>query len=338
MSPDLRAPLVPDRLGPALAGALDDAAWLEFDAVLITGGKSNLTFRLTSSVGSAILRRPPTGELVATAHDMSRETRVQAALADTAVPVPDILLTDDGELLGVACYVMGDVRGHVVRDRLPAVLDGPDMRRRVGARLIDTLAAIHRVPIDAVGLAGHGRPDGFLARQLRRWSGQLDDGKVHPAALHHLAGELTDRLPPEQSPALLHGDYRLDNIVLTDDGSVAAVLDWEMSTLGDPLTDLGLLLVYWREPGERPLGLIPHVTHQPGFHTRRELVSRYVAVTGTDVGDLRWYEAFAHFKFALIATGIANRVAAGAMAGQDFGDLTDEISYLAETGAEGLTR
>ncbi|SDH03517.1 phosphotransferase family protein [Klenkia brasiliensis] len=334
MNTGIRDLLAPDRLGPALADALGDPAWTTFNAQLITGGKSNLTFRLTSSAGSVVLRRPPTGALVATAHDMSRETRVQVALAETAVPVPDILIADDGDLIGVPCYVMGDVRGHVVRDRLPVVLDGPDTRRRVGTTLIDTLAAIHRVPFAKVGLAGHGRPEGFLTRQLRRWSGQLGDGSAHPVTLHRLALELGKRVPAGGEAALLHGDYRLDNVVLADDGTGAAVLDWEMSTLGDPLTDLALLLLYWREPGDRPLGLTPDVTHLPGFHTRAELVSRYAAITGTDVGELRWYEAFAHFKFAMIAAGIANRVAAGAMAGQDFGDLTADIAYLAEAGLE----
>ncbi|MFI5909333.1 phosphotransferase family protein [Dactylosporangium sp. NPDC051541] len=323
----------PERIGPVLAEALGDDRWLTFEATLIAGGKSNLTFFLKSQAGSVVLRRPPTGERLPSAHDMGREARVQRALAGTSVPVPRVLLEErTGDLLGVPFYVMEKVDGHVVRDELPP----PSARAALTDALVDVLADLHRIDPESVGLGDYGRPAGFLARQLRRWRGQWDASKTHDLPdLDELGSRLGAAVPQAQRSAIVHGDYRIDNCMLDvrDSARVLAVLDWELSTLGDPLADLGMLLFYWREPGEpRPL-LTPALTREGGFPGRAHLAERYARRTGTDLAELAFYEAFAHFKFAVIAQGVAARAAAGAMAGQTFGDLDDEVRRVA---AEGL--
>ncbi|WP_116450857.1 phosphotransferase family protein [Blastococcus litoris] len=326
-----------DVVGPALAAATGDGRWTDVEAELIAGGKSNLTFAVRSPAGELVLRRPPSGDLLPSAHDMGRETRVQRALAATAVPVPSIVLHDEGDLLGVPFYVMTKVPGHVVRDELPAgYADTPEQKRAIADALVDVLVELHAVDPAAVGLAGYGRPDGFLERQLRRWTAQWESTATQPvAAVDALAARLSRRLPASAPrPAIVHGDYRLDNCLLDphDPARIAAVLDWELSTVGDPLTDVGMLLFYWVEPGEPAPVLTPAVTRAPGFPARSHLAERYAARAGLDLGELVFYEAFAHFKFAAIAQGIAARVAAGAMAGQDFGDLDGEVRRIAEAG------
>ncbi|MEU4422164.1 phosphotransferase family protein [Actinoplanes sp. NPDC024001] len=324
-----------ERIGPALAAALGDDAWLSFETELITGGKSNLTFRLRSAAGEVILRRPPDGELRPTAHDMGRECRVQKALWSSAVPVPEILLADPGgELIGVPSYVMSAVPGVVVRDALPPGFSA--YPRTLARNLTDTLAAIHTVDLEATGLTGFGRPEGFLARQIRRWSRQWEAvGQDGVLAVGELAAALADAVPRHTATSLVHGDFRLDNCVLDPvRGTVGAVLDWEMSTLGDPLADLGLLLFYWREPGEQPWRLAPSITRTIGFPRRAEIAARYAEATGADLTHLDVYLAFAHLKFAVITEDINMRVRAGAMAGQDFGDLTGEAARIAEAGLD----
>lgn len=333
----------PDRLGPWLADALRDDAWSEFTARLVTGGKSNLTFELISDAGRLILRRPPSGELLPSAHDMEREARVQTALASSGVPVPEIVARDStSEPLGVPFYVMRKVAGHVIRDEMPSGYAATASERRdIADALIDVLAELHAVEPDAVGLGDFGRPAGFLERQLRRWRGQWEASRTSDVpAIDALGRELEARLPRSPRPAVVHGDFRLDNCLMhpDDPSRVAGVLDWEMSTLGDPLTDLGLMLFYWREPGEQQNLLAPTVTVLPGFPDRAHLVRRYADVTGIDVASIGFYQAFAHFKFAVIAQGIAARVAAGSMAGQDFGDLSDEVVRIADAGREELSR
>ncbi|MFI0468958.1 phosphotransferase family protein [Saccharopolyspora sp. 5N102] len=320
-----------------LARATGDRAWLDLTATLIAGGKSNLTFELTSGAGELILRRPPTGDLLPSAHDMGREARVQRALANTSVPVPRIIARDEtADVIGAPFYVMAKVAGHVIRGELPTgYADAAPEREAMANALIDVLADVHAVDPEAVGLAGFGRPDGFLTRQVSRWQGQWEASRtVEVPAVDALGRELAARLPASHAPTIVHGDFRLDNCLMSTDGpgTVAAVLDWELSTLGDPLTDLGLLLFYWREPGEPQRALSPTVTSLPGFPRRADLVERYAARTGRDLAGIRYYEAFSRFKFAVIAQGIAARVAAGAMAGQDFGDLSEEIVRIAEEG------
>ncbi|TXK35144.1 phosphotransferase family protein [Nonomuraea sp. C10] len=326
-----------DRLAPALAEATEDDRWRSCTAELIIGGKSNLTFTLRSDAGELVLRRPPTGHLLPSAHDMAREARVQRGLAETDVPVPRIVLVDEGDLIGVQFYVMEKVPGHVVRDRTPdGWAETPEERRAMSFALADTLAALHAVDYDAVGLGDYGRPEGFMARQVRRWSGQWDKSHTHEVPeMEELARRLAADVPQQQRATIVHGDFRTDNVVYDagDPARINAVLDWELSTLGDPMSDVALLMLYWREADDDGLSLVPGVSHLPGFPTRAEMLDRYATAAGVDLADLTWYQAFAHFKFAVIVQGVAARSKAGAMGGQDFGDLDDLVLRL---GAEGL--
>ncbi|WP_222869779.1 phosphotransferase family protein [Actinomadura decatromicini] len=326
----------PDRLGPALADATGDAGWTGLTATLVAGGKSNLTFLLSGSAGELVLRRPPSGELLPSAHDMGREARVQRALAPSAVPVPRIVLSDDGSIIGAPFYVMERVEGRIIRDELPGgYADAPGARARLAFALVDVLAALHRVDPRAVGLDGYGRPDGFVARQVRRWNDQWLRSRNEPvAAVEELGRRVSERIPESRRASIVHGDFRLDNCMMDehDPGRVRAVLDWEMSTLGDPLTDLALLLFYWQEPGEPGLRLTPAVTALPGFPDRAEIAARYARQADVELADLAFYEALAHYKCAVITQGVAARARAGAMAGQEFGDLDGEVRAIAERG------
>jgi aminoglycoside phosphotransferase (APT) family kinase protein len=326
----------PDLLGPLLCQATGDDRWRQVEASLITGGKSNLTYLLRSPAGELVLRRPPSGAILATAHDMRREVRVQRALAGTTVPVPAIVAYDDGDLLGVPWYVMTRVPGLVIRDRLPAAFAAsPAERRALGYALTDCLAELHAVDPAAVGLADFGRPDGFVERQVRRWRAQWEASADVPVpAVDELAGRLSARRPASPAATIAHGDYRLDNCVIDerDPGRVAAVLDWELSALGDPLTDLGLFLFYWESGPSLAPALVTSVPRLPGFPDGTEIARRWADRTGLPLDDLDWYRAFAHFKFAVITQGIKARVNAGVMGGQDFGDLTSAVANIAEAG------
>jgi aminoglycoside phosphotransferase (APT) family kinase protein len=331
----------PELVGPALARALGDRSWERLEAVLVAGGKSNLTFELTSDAGTVVLRRPPDGPLLPRAHDMGREARIQRALAPTQVPVPAILLEEGGELIGVPFYVMEKVAGYVVRNDLPAgYAESAQDRHSIADVLIDTLADLHAVDPAEVGLADFGRPAGYAERQVRRWSDQWERSKSRDVpAVDELGRRLRADPPAGPGGAIVHGDFRLDNCIMAArmPPQVAAVLDWELATLGDPLADLGLTLFYWRESGDiKPL-LTPAPSMLPGFPPRSYLADRYAKRAGADLGDLTAYLALAHFKSAVIAQGIAARVQAGSMAGQDFGDLGAEIDRIAAAGLELLT-
>lgn len=329
-----------DRLGPALVDATGQDAWLDATAELISGGKSNLTFILRSEAGELILRRPPTGELLPSAHDMGREAKVQRGLADTRVPVARIVLHDDGDLIGIGCYVMEKVPGHVIRAGIPpGYATTPAEREQLAFAFVETLAALHAVDQDAVGLGNYGRPDGFMARQVRRWTGQWEASKAHAVGeIEELARRLALDVPTQARSTIVHGDYRTDNVVYDadDPGRINAVLDWELSALGDPLADVGLLMLFWRSADEGQLRLIPGITHLPGFPDRATVLERYAVTSGADLSDLGYYQAFAHFKFATIAQGVSARSRAGAMGGQEFGDLDDEIVQLGQSGLEFL--
>ena len=330
-----------DLVGPALARALGDPGWARLEASLVSGGKSNLTFELTSDAGEAVLRRPPDGPLLPRAHDMGREARVQRALAATAVPVPAILLEDAGELIGVPFYVMGKVDGYVIRDTLPAGwAESARDRHAIADVLVDTLADLHAVDPEAVGLSGFGRPAGLGERQLRRWSEQWERSRSRDVpAVEELGRRLRAGPPKGPGGAIAHGDYRIDNCLLGErlPPTVEAVLDWELATLGEPLADLGLFLFYWREPGEAKPVLTPAPTMLPGFPSRAYLAERYAKRTGADLSDLPAWVALAHFKTAVIAQGIAARVQAGSMAGQEFGDIDGEVDRIAADGLALLT-
>ncbi|TFV53193.1 phosphotransferase family protein [Blastococcus sp. TF02A-35] len=335
----------PAVVGPYLASALGHEKWRSVTVELIAAGMSNLTYVVTPEGGgpgeAVILRRPPTGAVLATAHDMAREHRVISALGPTPVPVPRTLhLCTDPAVLGAPFYVMERVVGvHVVSELPAGYADSPDQRRAIGDALVDTLADLHSVDPAAVGLADFGRPEGFLARQVRRWTTQWEATRDRDRPdLDALAARLAETVPATQRPGITHGDYRLDNCLLdpAQPGRIAAVLDWEMSTLGDPLTDIGMMFVYWPEAGERRPSTLSPVTTLPGFPTRLEVADRYAARTGTDLSDLNWYVGFAFFKFAAIIAGILARSAAGAMAGKDTSGYAERIGPCVELGRAAL--
>lgn len=331
----------PAVVGRYLSTALGDFAWREPKVSLIAGGKSNLTYRVDSAAGSVVLRRPPLGHVLPTAHDMSREYRVMRGLQHSDVPVPRVLhLCADADVLGQPFYVMERVEGHVVASQLPPGYAETEPERAILASgLIDILATLHEVDYAAVGLSEFGRPHGFMARQLKRWSQQWEATRIEGMKqVDALAVELAAGLPTTPRHALVHGDYRLDNTILhpVEVGRINAVLDWEMSTLGDPLADLGILLCYWtesRDPELRRLAVpVGAVTSLPGFPTREGVAAAYAARTGADLTDLPWYLSFAFFKLAVVCAGIATRVKFGAMVGKGFDGFEDRVSPLIEVG------
>jgi aminoglycoside phosphotransferase (APT) family kinase protein len=336
----------PDVVGPYLATALGDPSWASAEVTLIAGGKSNLTYRVDSPAGSVVLRRPPLGHVLPTAHDMGREFRVMSALGGTAVPVPAMRhFCEDASVLGQPFYVMDLVEGHIVRSDFPAgYADSDAEKRQVCERLVDVLGTLHQVSPQEVGLGEFGRPDGYMARQVARWSKQWDASRIEGLeSLDAFAADLADQLPATQRHTVVHGDYRLDNTVLdpVDVGRVVAVLDWEMSTLGDPLADLGVLLVYWNQAsdtGARSGGLVvPSVTALPGMLTRDEVAERYAKASGLDLEPLPWYVAFGFFKLAVVCAGIAMRSKGGAMVGEGFDGFDAVVPTLVELGRTTLS-
>ncbi|HEY3809835.1 MAG TPA: phosphotransferase family protein, partial [Acidimicrobiales bacterium] len=309
---------------------------LEFHRV--AGGRSNLTYEIRDGGGHRyVLRRPPTSHVLPTAHDMTREHRIISAMGPAGVPVPPALgLCLDESVNGAPFYVMGFVDGVIARSEVEVEeCLGLAARHQSGLALVDTLAQIHAVDPDSVGLGDLGRKEGYIARQLRRWFAN------YQAAVESRGGDvladiddLHEQLAahvPEQGPAsVVHGDYRLDNCIVARDGHMLAVLDWELCTLGDPLADLGQLLVYWPAPGEfSALGHAP--TLAPGFPTRAELTERYAAATGRILDQLGFYTAFAYWKLACILEGVYSRYLAGAMGddGFDFSVYPTSIAWLA---------
>jgi aminoglycoside phosphotransferase (APT) family kinase protein len=306
---------------------------------LIAGGRSNLTYRVRSGEASWVLRRPPLGHVLPTAHDMAREYRVLSALADTAVPVPrPLVLCEEPEVNGAPFYVMEYAPGVVVEEGLPDGYARSCRERRALSRaLVDTLVALHAVDVEAVGLGDFGRPRGYLERQVRRWSQQWERSATGPLpAIEELIRRLKAALPASPRASLVHGDYRLGNLALdpADPGRVIAIFDWEMATLGDPLADLGYTLMYWGEEGEpeRDACPLPHaaVTARPGFLTRAELVEAYAQRSGRDVEAIDFYCVLALTKSAVIAEGIYARFLQGQTLGPGFEGMTRHTGRLAE--------
>lgn len=287
----------------------------------IAGGRSNLTFHVTDEAdGAWALRRPPTGHVLASAHDMGREHSVMSALAPTDVPVPTMTgLCSDDSVNGAPFYVMDWVDGTVVRDVHVAQDFDLDTRRAMGISVVKNLAKIHKLDIDEVGLGDFAKREGYIERQLRRWKGQVDatESPTDPA-IDRVHEMLIGRIP-EQGPArLVHGDFRVDNTIVDDSGEVVAVLDWELTTLGDPLADLGAMLAYWARPGDTAIALSDPPTLADGFMERDEVVAIYEDEMGGPVRDVAYYQAFATWRLACILDGVLDRYRAGTM-GEDDG-------------------
>jgi aminoglycoside phosphotransferase (APT) family kinase protein len=294
-------------------------------AELIAGGRSNLTYRLDMTAGPIVLRRPPLGHVLPTAHDMTREYRVLSALSGTDVPVPAPLAScADAGVIGAPFYLMRYVDGAVLRTAQDGAGLSPDQAGQLSEALAVMLARIHAVDTAAVGLSGFGRPDGYLARQLGRWQRQweLSATRVLPD-YDRLVKRLTAGLPESAGAALVHGDFRLDNTLVTlgSPASIAAVVDWEMSTLGDPLADLGLTLVYWADPGDSQwlqINVGASVTALPGFYSGAQFAARYAELTGADVSGIGYYMAFGCFKLAVVLEGIHARYLQHKTVGEGF--------------------
>jgi aminoglycoside phosphotransferase (APT) family kinase protein len=287
---------------------------------VIAGGKSNLTYRITDGTTTWALRRPPLAHVLPTAHDMAREYRVISALADTGVPVaPAVALCEDAQVLGAPFYLMGFVRG-VVLDKPDLLRDlAPDAATRSCELLMDTLVDLHEVDPAAVGLADFGRPEGFLARQVRRWHQQWQASQTRPLdVLGATVDRLTETLPEQSAPAIVHGDYRLTNVMFDPAlHRIAAVVDWEMATLGDPLTDLGLLVVY-QDLAQQGDTIMPQMLPERGFLTAAQMIERYAKRSPRDLGRLNWYVGLGYFKLAVVAEGIHHRYLAGKTVGEGF--------------------
>ncbi|MFE9256878.1 phosphotransferase family protein [Streptomyces sp. NPDC006879] len=309
----------------------------ELHGKLIEGGRSNLTYRVTGDSVRWVVRRPPLGHVLATAHDMKREHRVIEALHGTAVPVPaPLLLCEDEAVIGAPFYVMEYVDGVPYRSAEQLSALGPDRTRATVLGLVDTLVDLHAVDPEAVGLGDFGRPEGFLERQLRRWWKQLDSsrGRELPGIdeLHEVLGR---GLPRSPAPTVVHGDYRLDNVLVGADDEIKAVLDWEMSTLGDPLTDLGLLAMYSCDLGLRKTA-VSTTSGAPGHPSPAELIERYARRSGRDTSAISWYTAFAWFKLAVILEGIHHRYTLGQTVGAGFDRIGELVPLFIENGLSTL--
>jgi aminoglycoside phosphotransferase (APT) family kinase protein len=310
----------------------------------ISGGRSNLTFGVRDTDGRAwALRRPPLGKRLGSAHDMGREHRVIAALQETPVPVPPVVgLCEDEAVNGAPFYVMGFVEGPILRSAEDAKAFDEAERRAIGERVVDTLVAIHGVDPDAVGLAELGRKEAYVERQLRRWHGQWQKSKTRELpAVDGVHERLSARIP-EQGPAtIVHGDYRLDNMILSPSGEIAAVVDWELCTLGDPLADVGMLLVYWSEEGDDFMPLFAPATIAPGFPTRDEVRARYAERSGRDLGQIDFFLALGFWKLAIILEGVYARYASGQYGKtdegfQEFAKIVERLAAAADEAASRL--
>jgi aminoglycoside phosphotransferase (APT) family kinase protein len=302
---------------------------------LIAGGRSNLTYLVHDDANTWVLRRPPLGHVLQTAHDMSREFRIIGALGPTAVPVPGtVLFCPDETVLGAPWYLMERALGTTFSSATRLVGRGEDFAQQAGSNLVDTLVALHSIDIGSVGLADFGHPEGYLQRQLLRWHQQLDDSRSRElAGIDDLYSELSQQIPASPASTILHGDYRLGNVMLADDATITAVLDWEMSTLGDPLADVGLLVMYTTVDNLVDGGADLAAT---GFPSATELVARYATGSGRDVSNLPWYVAFSYFKLAVIIEGIHYRFTQGHTVGDGFERMGAYVEPLVAAGTAAL--
>ena len=311
-------------------------------ASLITGGKSNLTYTVSDGTHEVIVRRPPLGHVLATAHDMSREYHVMDALAQSPVPVPAMYgLCEDPEVLGAPFYVMEKAEGTAFQRASELNELGPVRVRAISERLVDTLVTLHAVDYNHVGLSDFGRPEGYLERQVSRWRKQLEKSRSRELpGLDELANWLSNSVPSAAAGTIVHGDFRLDNALIDSNDQVSAVLDWEMSTLGDPLTDVALMLAYQQLALDTPDGEDAAVTDAPkaaGYLSIDEVTERYARLSGRDVSHLGFHLALAYFKLAVILEGIYLRFSQGQTLGSGFDKIGDGIFGLIEHGLNART-
>ncbi len=335
----------------------DAAQWVEhnvegatppFSFELIAGGRSNLTYQVTDANGNKYaLRRPPTGNVLPTAHNMAREYRVISALWPTVVPVAHPLaLCEDPDIIGAPFYVMSFLDGLVIRDGIDCKDNlSHDTRLHTSQSMVTTLSSLHKQDIDTIGLGDLGPKEAYIERQLKRWIGQYESsmqsiGKEHnendPVIAAHKI--LLKHIPAVQQVSLVHGDYRLDNLVIDQSGSVVGILDWEICALGDPLADVGLLLVYWAEKeDESPLVEHP-ATALDGFLSRSELIDLYATESGLDLTDIGYYMSFGYWKLACILSGVYARYTLGATGGDttSVDRYATTITWLAHQALERL--
>jgi aminoglycoside phosphotransferase (APT) family kinase protein len=319
------------RLEEWFAGNVPDAEPpLHFER--ISGGRSNLTYSVRDAGGRHwALRRPPLGKRLTSAHDMSREHRIISALQGTDVPVPPVVgLCEDDSVNGAPFYVMDFVDGPILRSRTDAEKRFDENERRaIGERVVDTLVAIHAVDPNTVGLGELGRKQDYVARQLHRWQGQWEKSKTRELpVVDDVHDRLAARIPEQGQATIVHGDYRLDNMILTDSGEIAAVVDWELCTLGDPLADIGMLIVYWSEQGDELMPLFEAPTIAPGFPTREQIRERYAERSGRDLSEIDFYVALGSWRLAIILQGVYARFAAGQYGKPDAG--VEEFAGLVE--------
>ena len=307
---------------------------------LILGGKSNLTYTVTDGSTTLVVRRPPLGHVLATAHDMSREYRAMAALSGTDVPVPEMYaLCEDPAVMGAPFYVMERAAGTPYKTAAELELLGAERTRAISEDLVDTLGRLHAVDPAAVGLGDFGRPDGYLERQVGRWRKQLESSRSRTIeGIDELADRLSGNIPTSGEGTIVHGDYRLDNVLIdsTDGDRMTAVLDWEMSTLGDPLTDVAVMLAYQQmAEASRGTGVAAAVTDAPlaaGYLSHDEVLHRYATATDRDVSDIGFHLGLAFFKLAVILEGIHFRFSQGQTLGEGFDTIGDAIGPLVHAG------
>lgn len=305
--------------------------------VSLHGGHSNLTFRIDGAGSAWVLRRPPLGHVMATAHDMGREHALLSGLSHSSVPVPAPRhLCTDRAVIGAPFILMDFVGGHAFRWASQLEPLGPQRTRQISDRMIDVLADLHSVDPAAVGLADIGRAEGFVSRQVRRWTKQLEASSSRPLkGAAELIELLAKSVPDSGVSAIVHGDYRLDNLLVGEDDAVNAVIDWEMATLGDPLTDLALLQVYQRldriDPSRRP-----EVASAAGFASEQDQLARYGASSGVDLSDMPFYLGLAHFKLAVIVESVHFRsIQTGTPVGDPVGHLVEPLLAAGLTAMSG---
>jgi aminoglycoside phosphotransferase (APT) family kinase protein len=313
---------------------------------VIAGGRSNLTYVVGDGARRFVVRRPPLAHVLPTAHDMRREYTIIEALQHQDIAVPhQVAYCADESVIGAPFYVMDYLDGHVVRSALPASFpDTPATRRAMSAVLIATLLRLHAIEPAASGLGEFGHPEGFLARQVRRWWMQWEASKTRELpAMDELHSRLEATIPVQSPPGIVHGDYRLDNVMYAPDdpSTIVAVLDWEMSTVGDPLCDLGLLLVYWADSDGEVAARALHgraITPEPGFFTRAEIVDTYAARSSRSLDSLDWYVALGAYKLAIISEGINARFLMGMTVGEGFEGVGAMVPAIVEGALDTMRR